>query len=790
VKILKQTTIVIFVLTFAAVHHALAANREGKSETSLASALQMSMPLVAPLWIQNSEFTSTLVLVNAADARVYADVSVRGLDGVLIASKRINFSPKSQRLVDVGSLLNASNSSATVGSITVMTSSGRQGSVAAALSMTYLTSPRPNYIDEELAMPSMTGSQVLRGVANPGTGSPAVAITSLVESTQHIQINCFSQAGSRVSKNVELKAGQTVLTSSCGDEPIDSADPAAVFKTMNLPAHRSMGIELRSDAMPGSFAAFALMPHRQRNEQFFSSVPFTDPKMVMSGTTAFPAVPVGSSPSLSVGTFVPQVSLANFSAKGRNVRIVYSRTSGPMLEVRTVKTIVVPAMSSTSVSLIGLEGDPQITNSFVAISDAAPGELMTKLVAKSDSVLHQVEVLGKDEMGVENAGNHPWSLRQGTESVLFLFNPGSEVQPFTVIVSTGNTVGWRKKYELKPMETTAIDIRRLLQDQLPDDSKTTLPPDALYGEVTWISPGKNPGMGRILQSNSDAAMARSFSCTYTSAPCSPATVDVAPSQIPLGGTGLADFNYSICAVPQGQSGCGSHVTNNGSGFPTHWNSGGPISVKPTGTPGEEINADITGNAAGSGSVSAAVAGNGCGTGAGASVPVNPADHFSVMSDSGSIGPGQLACPTGTKSIFAVRQMTMQGVDVNDNTIAVNFNIAEAYAPTQPANSCPAHSPQPPGCASTGIPAPLGPGQFQDILAPGPAYNIGNFCYPSGTTPYPKGCGFSETATWSLCGSSGSNSLWVSPRTTHSDVITVDGNSGQWTKNTQCGKNGC
>jgi hypothetical protein len=44
-------------------------------------------------------------------------------------------------------------------------------------------------------------------------------------------------------------------------------------------------------------------------------------------------------------------------------------------------------------------------------------------------------------------------------------------------------------------------------------------------------------------------------------------------------------------------------------------------VKPTGTPGQEIDADVTGNAAGSGSISAVASGPGCGTGAGATVPV-------------------------------------------------------------------------------------------------------------------------------------------------------------------------
>jgi hypothetical protein len=51
---------------------------------------------------------------------------------------------------------------------------------------------QPNYIDEEIAMPNMEGSQTLRAVADPGEGSPLVAVTNLPEAGQHIAVRCFT----------------------------------------------------------------------------------------------------------------------------------------------------------------------------------------------------------------------------------------------------------------------------------------------------------------------------------------------------------------------------------------------------------------------------------------------------------------------------------------------------------------------------------------------------------------------------------------------------------------------
>jgi len=115
----------------------------------------MMMPLVAPLFLEGDPFSSILTLVNNSEASTYADITLRAVDGSTVSSRRVNFSPHSQRRISIAELLGEKGSTVTTGSILVMQSSALTGPpVAAALSMTYLGSAAPNYIDEEISMPS------------------------------------------------------------------------------------------------------------------------------------------------------------------------------------------------------------------------------------------------------------------------------------------------------------------------------------------------------------------------------------------------------------------------------------------------------------------------------------------------------------------------------------------------------------------------------------------------------------------------------------------------------------
>lgn len=82
--------------------------------------------------------------------------------------------------------------------------------------------------------------------------------------------------------------------------------------------------------------------------------------------------------------------------------------------------------------------------------------------------LREVELPGKDEADMFNAGQHPWSLENGTESNLLLFNHSKDKATFEVEIDKDD-VSWDKHYTLNPKQTLALDIRTLINNSVPDD---------------------------------------------------------------------------------------------------------------------------------------------------------------------------------------------------------------------------------------------------------------------------------------------------------------------------------
>ena len=255
--------------------------------------MPMAMPLVAPLFIASEKFTSTLVLVNASGLATSADVALRSTAGTELAAQHVIFAPYSQQRVDLGGLLVSKGIGEAKGSVVVVPSPDLKGpAILAALSITYGAREEPNFLDEELAMPMPTDSQVLRGVADRGEGSPLIAVTSLSDTEQHVGIQCIGLNGVRFSKTVSLPAGGTVFTEACSERSGDALMSAAEDER-NDQGRSSAGIELTSDGMPGSFAAFGLSAQQKRHTRYFSSMTFSDPQMASSSSTVFAGVPVG-----------------------------------------------------------------------------------------------------------------------------------------------------------------------------------------------------------------------------------------------------------------------------------------------------------------------------------------------------------------------------------------------------------------------------------------------------------------------------------------------------------------
>lgn len=385
--------------------------------------MKMAMPLVAPLFIENGEFTSNLVLVNAASDNTYADVVLRSARGNTIAQKRVSLLAISQEKVSIADMLLAARSGVTTGSVLVTPSAVLQGmAVAAQLTMTFRKYARPSYVDEEVAMPSMEGSQELHGVADAGDGLPLLSITNLSETSQHVLIKCISEYGPVRMQTLAVAGSATAVLHVCNEDPSNESSEDGIGADDPKHAHHgALGISLKTDGGPGSFSAFAINPHREKHSVVYTSIPFADPKMIISAGTVCVGVPLGETPLLSdSGSYNPVLSMANFGSTATDVSVKLAAASrgSDAVAIATVKTLKLAGNSSVTLELKNLQTSSPLNNSFLVESDAAPGHIGMKLVSYNEDVGLRVEQLDKDEKHPENAGLHPWSLEQGSESTL------------------------------------------------------------------------------------------------------------------------------------------------------------------------------------------------------------------------------------------------------------------------------------------------------------------------------------------------------------------------------------
>ncbi len=525
-----------------------------------------------PMFLEGNRFTSFLTLVNNSTANTYADVTLRALDGSTILTQRVKFAPHSQQRFQIGDMLAQRNSLANTGSILIMQSSALAGpSIAGVLSMTYSGASDPNYIDEEPTAFGAAGSSVFQGVADRADGSPIVSIASVAKTAQHVTVDCLGEHGLIASKKIELAAGETLVTGACVADSYHGSDFESVLERADETSHGAVGIRLTSDATAPSFAAFALTPHKKHGERFFSNILFSDPKTLNSSNTVFTGVPVGSAKLLPDGRYTPQISVTNFSSKEAHVHVTFAQTSGGKPQSRDVGNISIPPMSSRDLVLKDLAGSPDLENSFLLTSDGPPGGVMAKLVSASDTALHEVELQAKDQSDMGNAGMHPWSIDGSTESTLLLFNHSTTPQNFDVSIFAGK-VTWQKTWKLAPLETKAVSLRDLIQNETKDDSGNVLPKSVTSGELNWMDVNPTYGSGRLLQSDRATAMARNFSCGYAGLLCG-ADLDEYEETFTDGDTiDFAEIEPLTCTSGT-QNACTGQRTGTGGSFSYSWGSG-------------------------------------------------------------------------------------------------------------------------------------------------------------------------------------------------------------------------
>jgi hypothetical protein len=370
-------------------------------------------------------------------------------------------------------------------------------------------------------------------------------------------------------------------------------------------------------------------------------------------------------------------------------------------------------------------------------------------------------------------GLNAWDVSNGNDTMISLLNLGENDQDLSITLFFD---GGRYKLpvHLKANASTMSNVSDIIMMQQPDSDGNKIPLGTTHGSAVlsgalgyseWVNVGVSVGVFNV----------STATCGNTCPTCfgySDFYVSADQGTAPVG----QDTQFSSWGFDQ--NGVWEDVTLRSS-----WSSSNIQVARPSGStvgaftgvsPGS-FNAQASANLI---DVNADCAGNGSpcpftywqSSASGTITPVP--DHLILVVDQQGV---PASCPT---TGIQIRQMQMRVVDVNGQTVPNSPSVAETQNPPQPVSSCTGTSPVPASCAPTAADS-----TFIDNMAVS-----SNLC--TSGIDRSSGCGFSVTSTWSACATSGNKALWVSPRTTESNLVTVDGNSTSFSAGTICDTTGC
>jgi len=426
---------------------------------------------------------------------------------------------------------------------------------------------------------------------------------------------------------------------------------------------------------------------------------------------------------------------------------------------------------------------------------APPGSLIGHLVSADQTGDYSFEVPIKDPTAWNAMieGINPWTLEDGTKTVLHLKNTTDQVVHAWVSFTF---VGGRYNLPLvsfQPYETVAVDIQKLKDSQEPDAQGLPFPATATHGQAVWFPETPYTLVGRAEQTNLSQGIARSFSCLVncctnfweqacvSTAPCSPDDIFGHPIAVSgltgsVGGSGtlksykyghdcndniLGPIDLGTFPVPVWTYDS-SVISVNSSGLVNYLHPGS-TAVGRTNAPVQyydwfqecichQHSADwITFSEEQ------------------APVNVNPPNHVKVVNDV----QGFTTCPAGLTAVDA-RQIHMQIIDVNNAVLTTNYAVHETFS-AQSSNTCGSGNAVGAMCQTSGPTFCLNctGGEFSDTMSVVHPDVNGNFCSAVNPATLASNCGYSITSTWGMCSNGLTNGIWTYNGVTKSLNITVN-----------------
>ena len=378
--------------------------------------------MVAPLFLENPQLSSLLTLVNSATISERADVVLVDPDGHQIIRRQVTLGPHSQAEVSVRELLEDAKSTATMGSVEV-NAADQNMAIAAQLSISGQSPARTVHFEEELIMPMIQGSKVSRAAVVSVVGLPIIALRSLNNAGQKVAINCLDEQHGMIESVVDVPPGALVLWRGCVTNGAVTPPLFNVLQSDHSMGRRSIGLSVATSGEAGGLTVFGVaMRSHDPDGAVYTPINFSDPAQARSSTTVFTGVPVGPTDPMLGASFQPELAATNFGDTPATATVRYSFTRLGQVQTQAVAHLVVPQLSTRTISLPELQADPGLQNSFVVESSAGPGELYASMRSVSSSTPWVSDVLGQDARQLHNGGLHPWNIADSTASTLLLFN--------------------------------------------------------------------------------------------------------------------------------------------------------------------------------------------------------------------------------------------------------------------------------------------------------------------------------------------------------------------------------
>lgn len=284
------------------------------------------------------------------------------------------------------------------------------------------------------------------------------------------------------------------------------------------------GISLQHNGQPGAIAVAGVISNKQRG--FSSTMRFVDVAGQGSTTLHGANILMGIA-NLQSGLphdakFTPRAIVRNTTGTPVEVkaRVRYTADDGlGTLEVLPL-TLTANEVSELDLSSITatLSAKQIVDAGFELEHGGGLGSVIAAVLSVDQSGNHVFDIPLKDPRSTRNVGgNYPWRIDGDNRAVAHIKNidpvTDGSLRQFALMITTA-----AGKYSFPVQlteagETVAIDIRKLRDEQIPDNHGNVIPLHVMEGQIEWYGRGPlGQFVGRLVQYNPTTGVSSSMSC--------------------------------------------------------------------------------------------------------------------------------------------------------------------------------------------------------------------------------------------------------------------------------------